>query len=154
MNVWTGIAIGAVALAIFGLGKLAKTGANLVTEIKGRIHSLDFSQITFAIDALIKNPSQNGLTIQYPFIKILYKGSLIASSQLVNQVIDIAPLSQTTIKSIKIPVSYFNLTGVGAELIQKLQNKKNNMTLQVEISTIVHTGVSKLPFTTTQEITF
>lgn len=154
MNVWTGIAIGAVALAIFGLGKLAKTGASLVTEIKGRIHSLDFSQITFAIDAVIKNPTQSDLTVQYPFIKILYKEKLIASSILVNKTILINALDQTPPINIRIPVSYFNLTGVGAELIQKLQNRNTKITLQVQISTIIHTGVSKIPFTTTQEITF
>lgn len=153
MNLWTGIAIGAVALTVFGLSKLAKTGNNIVTEIKGRIHSLDFSRITFAIDAIIKNPTPTTVRIQYPFIKIFYKDSLIASSDLVNQVVTIAPLSQTHINGILIPVSYLKLTGVGAELIQKLQNKKTKVVLQVTIQTQVHTGISTLPFSFTQDIT-
>jgi hypothetical protein len=128
MNLWTGIAIGAVALTVFGLSKLAKTGNNIVTEIKGRIHSLDFSRITFAIDAIIKNPTPTTVRIQYPFIKIFYKGSLIASSDLVNQVVTIAPLSKTHINGILIPVSYLKLTGVGAELIQKLQKNESCFT--------------------------
>ncbi len=154
MNVWTGIIIGAVVLTAYGLSKLAKVGNNLVTEIKGRIHSLDFSQITFAIDTQIKNPSDTSLKVQYPFIKILYKDSLIASSQIVNQTLTIAPLSQTNLNNIKIPVSYFKLSGVGSELIQKLQTKKTNITLQVEISTYVYTSGTKLPFTSKQDITF
>lgn len=154
MNLWTGIAVGAIALTVFGLSKLAKTGNDIVTEVKGRIHSLDFSQITFAIDAIIKNPTPTSVTIQYPFIKIFYKDTLIASSDLINQTVQIAPLSQTYIKSIKIPVSYLKLTGVGTELIQKLQNKKTPITLQVTVQTRVLTGINQIPYSNTQDITF
>ena len=112
MNLWTGIAVGAIAITVYGLSKLAKTGNDIVTEVKGRIHSLDFSQITFAIDAIIKNPTPTQVTIQYPFIKIFYKDSLIASSDLINKTVQIAPLSQTYINGIKIPVSYLDRKSV------------------------------------------
>jgi hypothetical protein len=154
MNVWTGIAVGAIAIAVYGLSKLAKAGDEIVTEVKGRIHSLDFSQITFAIDAIIKNPTSTKVTIQYPFIKIFYKDTLIASSDLINQTVPIAPLSQTFINNIKIPVSYLKLTGLGAELIQKLQNKTTPITLQVTIQTKVLTGVNQIPYNNKQDITF
>ncbi len=154
MNVWTGIAVGAIAIVVFGLSKLAKAGDEIVTEVKGRIHSLDFSQITFAIDATIKNPTSTKVTIQYPFIKIFYKDALIASSDLINQTVPIAPLSQTFINNIKIPVSYLKLTGLGAELIQKLQNKTTPITLQVTIQTKVLTGVNQIPYNNKQDITF
>jgi hypothetical protein len=154
MNVWTGIAVGAIAIAVYGLSKLAKAGDEIVTEVKGRIHSLDFSQITFAIDAIIKNPTSTKVTIQYPFIKIFYKDTLIASSDLINQTVPIAPLSQTFINNIKIPVSYLKLTGLGAELIQKLQNKTTPITLQVTIQTKVLTGVNQIPYKSTQDVSF
>ncbi len=154
MNLWTGIAIGAVALAVIGLSKLAKIGNDLVTEIKGRVHSMDFTQITFAVDAILKNPSPTKVTIQYPFIKIFYKDTLIASSNLINQTVAIAPLSQTNINNIKIPVSYLKLTGVGTELIQKLQNKNTKVTLQVTIQTRVITGINQLPISVTQDLSF
>lgn len=153
MNLWTGIAAGAIVLTVYGLSKLKKTGDDIVTEVKGRIHSLDLAKITFALDAIIKNPSQLGVTIQYPFIKIFYKGSLIASSDLINKTVKIAPLSQTSINSIKIPVSYLKLTGLGADLIKKLQTKKTKLTLQVEVQTQVITGLTKIPYRNTQDIT-
>jgi len=153
MNLWTGIAVGAIAITVYGLSKLAKTGNDIVTEVKGRIHSLDFSQITFAIDAIIKNPTPTQVTIQYPFIKIFYKDSLIASSDLINKTVPIAPLSQTYINGIKIPVSYLKLTGVGAELIQKIQNKKTKITLQVTVQSRVLTGINQIAFTSTQDVT-
>lgn len=153
MNLWTGIAVGAIALTVYGLSKLAKTGNDIVTEVKGRIHSLDFSQITFAIDTIIKNPSPTSVTIQYPFIKIFYKDALIASSELIDESVKIAPLSQTYINNIKLPVSYLKLTGVGAELIQKLQTKKTQITLQVTVQTQVLVGISRIAYSNTQDIT-
>ncbi|MBK6834043.1 MAG: hypothetical protein IPG89_07135 [Bacteroidetes bacterium] len=150
---WTGIAVGAIAIVVFGLSKLAKAGDEIVTEVKGRIHSLDFSQITFAIDATIKNPTSTKVTIQYPFIKIFYKDALIASSDLINQTLDCTPVPNVY-KQHKIPVSYLKLTGLGAELIQKLQNKTTPITLQVTIQTKVLTGVNQIPYNNKQDITF
>lgn len=154
MNIWAGIILAAVAIGAYGFTKLAKAGANLVTETKGRVHALDLTGITFAIDALIKNPSNTSLTIQYPFIKISYKENLIASSNLVNRLVTIAPLTQTNIKDIKIPVSYIKLTGVGSELIQKIQDKTKKVTLQVTIITQIHLAGSIVPFSKTEDVTF
>lgn len=154
MNLWAGIAVGAIAVAVYGLSKLNRAGNEIVTEVKGRIHNLDFSQITFAIDAIIKNPTSTSVNIEYPFIKIFYKEALIASSDLINQTVQIAPLSQTQINNIKIPVSYLKLIGVGAELIQKFQNKKTPIILQVSVQTHVLTGLNRIPYKSTQDITF
>jgi hypothetical protein len=154
MNLWTGIAIGAIALTVYGLSKLVKAGDEIVTEVKGRIHSLDFSQITFAIDAIIKNPTPTAVNITYPFIKIFYKEALIASSELINETVRIAPLSQTQINGIKIPVSYLKLTGIGVELIKKFQDRNTKITLQVMVQAQVLTGVNQLPYKSTQDVSF
>lgn len=153
MNLWTGIAVGAIAAVVYGLSRLAKTGNDIVTEVKGRVHSIDFSKITFAIDAVIKNPTPTSVTIQYPFIKIYYKDDLIASSDLINQTLKIAPLSQTHLNNIKIPVSFLKLSGAGAELLQKLQNKKTQVTLQVHIQTQVLTGINRIAYNSKQDVT-
>jgi hypothetical protein len=39
MNLWTGIAIGAIALTVYGLSKLVKAGDEIVTEVKWKFHS-------------------------------------------------------------------------------------------------------------------
>lgn len=153
MNLWAGIGIGVLALSVWSLAKLGKASGQIVTEVTGRIHSLDFQKIVFAIDATIKNPTQTGITISYPFIKILYKGSVIASSDLVNQKINIQPMSQTAIQGIKIPAMYLSMTDVATELIQKLQTKKGSISLQAEITTTVFTGVSNIPFSSIKDIT-
>lgn len=153
MNIWTGILLLGAGFALWGLTKLTHAGRNLVAETKGRIHSLDFEKIIFSIDSILKNPSNTELTIQYPFVKIFYKGSLIASSELKNRLVSIQPLMQTIIADIRIPVSYLKLTGVGAELLQKIQDKTKKVTFQVEIQTLIHLAGSKVPFSKTEDIT-
>lgn len=153
MNIWVGLILGTAALGVYTLTRLGKASNELVTEVKARVHSLDFSQITFSVDALIKNPSNDRITIQYPFIKIFYKESLIASSSLINQIIQIDPFSETTIKGIKIPASYFNLTGIGAELVQQLQNKKEPIKIQVQTLIQLKTAGASISLVSKQQIT-
>jgi hypothetical protein len=154
MNIWIGLILGTAAIGVYTLTRLGRASNDIVTEVKGRVHSLDFSQITFSVDALIKNPSSSGITIQYPFVKIFFKESLIASSSIVNQTIQIDPFSETNIKGIKIPASYFNLTGIGAELVQKLQAKKEPIKVQVHITTLIKAAGTNIPFTSKQEMSF
>lgn len=157
MNLWTGIGIGAVALVVYGLSRLNKASEQMVVEVKGRIHSLDLTGITIAIDANIKNPTSTTINIQYPFVKILYKGSVIASSNLVDQTVRIAPLSQTQINNIMLPIRYLSLTGIGLDLIRKLQtqdkDKKANITIQAQVTSNIYTGLATIPYSSTQDIT-
>ena len=153
MNLWTGIIIGAIALGVYGMSKLKNASGQLVTEVKGRIHSMDFTKLVFAIDATIKNPTETEIVIKYPFIKIAYKDSVIASSELLNQTIRIAPYSQTNIKNIKLPIQYLSITGIAGELIKKLQNRQQQVTVQCQIVTTIMTGVKNIPYSITKDIT-
>lgn len=153
MNFLTGAIIGIVGLAIWGLSSLTKIGNNIVTEIKGRIFSIDFTHIVLAIDVKIKNPSNGKAIVQYPFIKISYKDSVIASSELVNQQINIDPLSQTNINNIKIPIQYLSMGSLAGEMIKKLKDRKYPITLQVTIQTSAVVLGAKLPYTHTQDVT-
>lgn len=153
MNVWTGIAIGAVALAVVGITRLGRAGANLSAEMSGRLHSVDLSKAVIALNVRLKNPTGTALQIQYPYLKLLYSGQLIASSDLKSQIIEIAPFAQTELNDLRIPVSYLKLSGLAANLIKGFKSKTEPITLNIEVMTVIHTGVSKIPFSTTQTIT-
>jgi len=153
MNIWAGIIIGAVALGVYGFSKLSHAGNNLVTEVKGRIHSIDFSNLTFALDVKIKNPSPTAINLNYPFIKIFYKEKLIASSELKTASIRIEPMAETNINNIKIPVSFLKLGGVALDFMKKLTDKSVKITLQVETSTYILLAGNKVPYSKTEDIT-
>lgn len=154
MNIWAGIILAALAAGVYGLSKLKHAGDNLTTETRGRVHSIDFQNITFAVDAILKNPSQTLLTIQYPFIQISYKGNLLASSNLVNSKIDIKPMTQTAINGIKLPVSLLKIAGMGGEIAAKLKDKKQKITLQVTVITQVNVGGTMVPYKQTSDVSF
>lgn len=153
MNIWTGIIIGALGLGVWGLSKLAKVGYSIVTEIKGRIFSIDITKVVMAIDVKVKNPSNAKAVVQYPFIKISFKDSVIASSELVNKSITIEPMSQTDINNIKIPIQYLSLGSLAGEMIKKLKDRKYPITLQVTVQTSAVLFGSKLPYSSTQDVT-
>ena len=153
MNIWTGLIIGTVGFAIWGLSKLAKVGNNIVTEIKARIFSIDLTHIVVAIDVNIKNPSNGRAVVKYPFIKINFKDSVIASSELVNKTIIIEPLSQTSITNIKIPIQYLSLGSLAGEMIKKIKDRKYPITLQVTVQTSAVVLGAKIPYSSTQNVT-
>jgi hypothetical protein len=154
MSIWTGVIIGTVGLAIWSLSKLSKAGNNIVTEIKGRIFSVDITQLTIAVDVKIKNPSNARVVIQYPFIKISHNDKLIASSELINKKITIEPLAQTEITNIKIPMQYLSMGSIATEFFKKLKDKKYPITLQVTVQTNIGLVGTSIPYTNTQNITF
>lgn len=147
MNIWAGVIIGLLAIGGAAYGyKLKAATQNISMDIKGRIHSLDFSKAVFAIDVIIKNPSNVNLYILQPFVTVLYKGSEIASSNVSDDIITIAPFAPAPLKTIFLNASYLNMSGVALELLKKLQDKKAKVTVQAKVLVTLVVGLSgKIP---------
>jgi len=152
MNIWAGIILSAVALGVYGFSKLSHAGNKLVTEVNGSVFSINFQNIIFAIVAKIKNPSPQELNITYPFIKVLYKGNTIASSEVKDSTVKIEKMGEHTI-NLKLPVSYLKLGGVAMDFLKKVTDKSAKITLQVEISTYIEVAGAQIPYSKTQDIT-
>lgn len=152
MNNLTKIVIGLGALVTGGyLFKVSRTQANLETEIKAKIHKLDFSGLTVRVDAKIKNPTEGSLKIKYPFVKLSYKGSTIGSSQAINQDISINKFGEVNIEAIMINIPILNLV-TGAFDILKSLKAGNGIKFTVTIITTIDTMFSSIPFEKEQEI--
>lgn len=152
MNNLTKIVIGLGALVTGGyLFKVSRTQANLETEIKAKIHKLDFSGLTVRVDAKIKNPTEGSLKIKYPFVKLSYKGSSIGSSQAINQDININKFGEVNIEAIMINIPILNLV-TGAFDILKSLKAGNGIKFTVTIITTIDTMFSSIPFEKEQEI--
>lgn len=152
MNNLTKIVIGLGALVTGGyLFKVSRTHANLETEIKAKIHKLDFSGLTVRVDAKIKNPTEGSLKIKYPFVKLSHKGSTIGSSQAINQDISINKFGEVNIEAIMINIPILNLV-TGAFDILKSLKAGNGIKFTVTIITTIDTMFSSIPFEKEQEI--
>lgn len=154
MNVWAGIILGAIALSVYGLSKLSHASGQIVTEVKARIFSVDFTSLVVAIDVLIKNPSNTDVTIKYPFVFISYEGNVIASSELKDEDVTIEKFSQKQITNIKIPLNYLYLGGLAKDILKKVKDKTHKITLQVGVTTSVRFGVTVIPYKKIQDVTF
>lgn len=152
MNIWTGIVLGVIGLGVWGLSKLSHASGEIVTQIKARIFKIDISNLTIAIDAIIKNPTNTEINIQYPFIKLLYKGGALASSDMKDQQIKIAPFSQTTISNIQIPISYLYMASLAPEVLKRVKDKNHKINLQVAVSTRVLFAGNNIPYNSTQDV--
>jgi ribosomal protein L31E len=150
MKVWYIIGVGALALSVYGLMQLAKAGADLVTNTKTRLHSIDTGKAIFAINVQIKNPNPTALTIQFPFVTITYKGQVIASSLPRKEMVVIAPLSLTEMNTLYLEVPFYKLSGVAVELIQKFLTKQTKLEFEVHLSTRVQTGLVNTSYSQTK----
>lgn len=148
MNIWAGLIIALSAIGIIGYQvKKASDGANNISiDMNGTIHSIDFSKVVFAIDAVIKNPSNIKLHILQPYVTINYKGKEIATSNVSDKIITIEPFEPAPLKTIMIGASYLNLSSLAGELMQKIQDKKTKVTVEVKILVNVVLGMDgKIP---------
>ena len=152
MNIWTGIILGAIVLGIWALSRISHAAIELVTQLRSRVFKIDISNLTLAVDAIIKNPTNTEINIQYPFIKVLYNGNLLASSDLKTEKIYLMPFSQTPINNIQIPISYLYMAGLAPEVVKKIKDKSYKINLEIEISTRVIFATNNIPYIHRQTI--
>lgn len=139
----------AIGTALIGAGlwfrRMGRTSASLEVVPTLMLHKVDFTGIYLRADVLLKNPENGKLTLNYPFIRLLYQGNSIGSSQAKKEAIVIEPLSETTIKGILFHIPLFSLLSTSAKLIQAVKEKKA-IQLDTEIITSLKTATGNLSF--------
>lgn len=152
MNVWPFLLLSVVGIGAYGLTRLGRASGKIVTQVSGRIFSIDIANLTIGIDALIKNPTNTEIKIRYPFIKIMHEDRVLASSTLKDELIAIKPYSETRITNIKIPVSYLYMAGLAPEVLKKLRDKSYKIPFQIGLETGVMFAGRNIPYSSTQEV--
>ena len=146
MNNWGKIAIGAGVLLGGGyLLRMNRTSANLEIEVSSQILSLKLSGITVKINAKIKNPTDGSLKIKYPFLKLIFKGETLGSSQVINQNISIPAFGEANIEGMVINVPLSGIFSIGMDLLTSLKTK-TGVKVIVKVITTVYTTFSSLPY--------
>lgn len=131
--------------------KMQRTKANLIVTPEVSIYSISLTGLVLRADVNIKNPESIGFSIRFPFIKLLYKGELIGSSKVVDQVIPIKAYSEARIQSILIEVPLQSVFSVASALINALQSKQE-VKIKINVSTEVKSGWVTAPYEDTQEV--
>jgi hypothetical protein len=109
------------------------------------IQGITWNGITLRVNILLKNPSQGRLSIQYPFVKLDYKGTVIGSSQAVPRKIRIPPNGEVIIDNIIIVIPVTGLFSVTAEILKNLLAKKP-VELTLTVMTDITAGWIAVPY--------
>jgi len=152
MNAWPLILLTVVGIGAYGLTRLGAASGEIVTQVAARIFKIDISNLTVAIDAIIKNPTNTEINIQYPFIKIIHQGSVLASSELKDEVIKIKPFAQTKISNIKVPISYLYMAGLAPEVLKRVKDSTHKIEIQIGVETRVIFAGRSIPYSNVQTV--
>lgn len=146
MNKWGKIAIGASVLLGGGyLLRMSRTSANLEVEVNSQLLSLKLSGLTVRINAKIKNPTNGRLKIKYPFLKLLFKGATLGSSQAIDKDITIPKFGEANVEGIIINVPLTGIFSIAMELLKALKTNEG-VKVNVKVLTTIYTSFSTLPY--------
>lgn len=145
-----GVGVG-VAAFIGGsyLMKLKRLSSELESVTKVSIHKVSLTGIELNIEVKLKNPSGGSIKVKHPFVKMIYAGKTIASSQVKNSDVTITKFSEVNLEPIRISIGLVSLATTVPELL-----KEYRQTGKVKL--IVHTTTTindKLPYTKIENIT-
>jgi hypothetical protein len=152
-KILTTTVVGAGAYAGWSYLKNLKTaGAELEVLPKGTVHQLSWDGLTIRLDVLLKNPTKGSFTLKFPFVKLLYKDTVIGSSTPVDKDIKIPAFGQVMIDKIMVQIPIMGVFSLAFTLVKALISGQSE-TLTVRTLTTIDLGIIKLPHEAKQEIT-
>jgi hypothetical protein len=149
----TGTAVCVAAIAGWSyVNNLKKTGAELQLIPKASLYQLGWDGVTVRVDVLLKNPAKGSFSVKFPFVTLLYKDTVIGSSQSVNREIKIPAFGEVTIDQIMVKIPVTSVFSVVFTLIKALFNKES-IILAVRTLTHINLGWIVLPYENKTDVT-
>ena len=146
MNNLTKILIGTGVVLTGGyLYRMSRTTANLEMEVDSQFLSLKISGLTVRINAKIKNPTDGTLKIKYPFLKLIYKGETLGSSQAIDKDITIPKFGEVNIEGVIINIPLTGIFSIAMDLLKSLKTSEG-VKVSVKVITTIYTTFSTLPY--------
>jgi len=152
-KVLTGTLIGAGLIAGYRYYlNMKKTQAELEIIPDARIHEVNWDGIIIRIDVLLKNPTKGSFSLKFPFVKLIYKGATIGSSEAVNKDIKIPAFGQAKIDKLLVKIPMMSLFTVSSSILKAIQNNEQ-VRITASLMTTIDLGWTKIPFEESHEVT-
>ena len=145
------IGVGAIAGWTY-VKNLKKAQAELEVVPKASIHQLSWDGLTIRLDVLLKNPTKGSFSIKFPFVKLLYKDSVIGSSEAIDKDIKIPAFGQAMIDKIMITIPMTSVFSVVFTVIKALYNNEA-IRMIVKTITTIDIGIMSVPYEDKKEVT-
>lgn len=148
-----GAGIGATALATYAYVKnLTLTQAHLEVIPSAIIHKINLAGLTIKMDVRLKNPDGASFKIKFPFIKLVYQGVTLGSSQAIDNDISLPAYGEVVINGIMIQIPLLSIISTAYKMYQSLQ-KGGEIKLTATTITTLDLGWNKIPFEKNDVIT-
>ena len=146
------IGVGTAVVLYFGgsyLMKLRRLSNELETVAKVTIHKVTLGGIELSIAATLKNPTAGSIRLKHPYIKLVYGGKTIASSEIRDVEIEIKKFSQVVLPPIRINLVFMDLIFTVPALVKEYR-EAGKINLEVQTITTIN---GSLPYKKTDKIT-
>jgi hypothetical protein len=131
--------------------KMKKTEAELEVIPNASVHEINWDGITIRIDLLLKNPTKGSFSIKFPFVKLIYKGTTVGSSEVTDKDITIPAFGQAKIDKILVQIPIMSIFTVSASTLKAIQSGEQVAIIATMITTI-DLGFAKIPFEESHEV--
>ena len=156
------LAIGALLGGSY-LWRLNQLKNKIVTLIVAKRGNADLQGINIVLNYNIKNPTKTSIALKPPFVKVLFEGELIASSQIKETEIPVSvkdtkgriqvlAFRETGNIPIQIRIPWISVLNISSGLMRKLQssNPKEKVKMEIETLAQIYTLAGSYPL---EEIT-
>ena len=148
-----GVGLGVGAIAGFNyFRKLSLSNAYLEIVPSAALHKINLTGVYIRIDIRMKNPEAGAFKIQYPFMKIMYEGESIGSSQVIDKEIEIPANGEAVINGVMIEIPILNILGTGYKFYKALSANKA-IKMQVLTHTTINLGWKTIPYDKVNDFT-
>ena len=131
--------------------KMKRTQAELEVIPDAKIYEVNWNGITIQIDLLMKNPTKGSFSIKFPFVKLIYKGAMVGSSEVIDKDIKIPAYGQAKIDKILVNIPIMSIFTVSASILKAIQSGEQ-ISVTATLITTIDLGFVKAPFEESHEV--
>ena len=146
----TGIAATGGTVYAFRLKRFAKK-AEIISRVN--VHKIALDGITLRVDSLVKNPTSLGVSMKFPFVKLVYKDATIGTSVAVNKDVKIPKNSQVQLDPMMIQIPLLGFFSLGADLLKAFTDGTPIKLAVKYSSTVLFGKLNAIPFSASYDVT-
>ncbi|MDB5274464.1 MAG: hypothetical protein JWO58_2831 [Chitinophagaceae bacterium] len=143
-----GAGVVALAIGIPYLLKLKRLSEELEIVTKVNIQKVTLTGLELRVDVTMKNPTGGSLKVKFPFVKMLYKDSVFATSEVKDQDYDIPKFGQKQLDPIIVSLPIIQMATNTPDMLSAY---RKNGKLDIVVKTIT-TINNKVPYTKTDSL--
>lgn len=143
-----GVSAALLALGLPYILSLKRLSEELETVTKVNVHNLTLTGIRLRVDITLKNPTGATLKVKYPFVRMMYKDTVFASSESKDRDFEVPKFGELQIDPVYVDLSFITLGMQVPELLKEYR-KSGKLALTVKTVTTIN---NKVPYIKTDNL--